>query len=100
MIGVTTFEVGEDTPSVAVPHTIIAIPESTWFVAGSGVWRNSNLMKENYCVHLGRLGVGDRLGVCVSSDQSLRLYINGEDMGVAAHNLPNVLYFFNISMKS
>jgi len=90
MIGVTSLDVGDETGAFVVPHTMSAISENTWFIAGSSVWTNKAILKENYSVNLSRLGTGDRLGVRVTSERSLKLFINGEDMGVAAPNLPKV----------
>ena len=62
-----------------------------WWVSGSDVWRNgSSVLRLNYCPNLGRLLVGDRVGIKRTSDGAMRLYINGEDFGVAATNITKV----------
>jgi hypothetical protein len=38
------------------------------------------------------LRVGSRVGVVVDGDRSLHLYVDGEDQGVAATNLPQPCY--------
>lgn len=58
---------------------------------GSSVFKNQYMLKQNYCVNLNRLCLGDRVGLRITQDKSMRITINGEDMGVAAINLPKVI---------
>jgi neuralized-like protein 4 len=57
---------------------------------GNEVCRNSTTLKANYCPSLEWLVVGNRVGVRRDGDGNLHFLINGEDMGVAATNLPKV----------
>lgn len=52
--------------------------------------RNSAVLKVNYCPSLEWLVTGNRVGVRLDGDGNLHFLLNGEDMGVAATNLPKV----------
>lgn len=52
--------------------------------------RNSTVLKVNYCPSLEWLVTGNRVGVRLDGDGNLHFLLNGEDMGVAATNLPKV----------
>jgi len=54
------------------------------------VRRNSTVLKVNYCPSLEWLVTGNRVGVRQDGDGNLHFLLNGEDMGVAATNLPKV----------
>jgi hypothetical protein len=57
---------------------------------GNEVRRNLTTLKVNYCPSLEWLVAGNRVGVRRDGDGNLRFLLNGEDMGVAATNLPKV----------
>jgi neuralized-like protein 4 len=57
---------------------------------GNEVRRNSATLKVNYCPSLEWLVVGNRVGVRRDGGGNLHFLINGEDMGIAATNLPKV----------
>lgn len=82
-------------PAVSLPATLSGIESAdTWWVSGSDVRRNgSSVLRLNFCPNLGRLLVGDRIGIKKTSDGAMRLYINGEDFGIAATNVTKVLCF-------
>ena len=91
----------DDYPSSHLPHSVCSICADTWFISGSQVRKNNTLLKENYCVNLNRLSIGDRVGIRVTSDRVLKLFINGESAGSAAYNLPKVcLFFFNTKRQA
>lgn len=46
----------------------------------------------NYCPSLEWLRVGDKIGIKRTHEGNLKFYINGEDMGVAASNIPDMVY--------
>ncbi|XP_043229650.1 neuralized-like protein 4 isoform X2 [Amphibalanus amphitrite] len=71
-----------------MPSSLDQIPEHTWWVEGSEVRRAGGTVRTNYCPSLDRLRRGDRVGIRCTTDNCLRLVINGEDMGVAASGLP------------
>lgn len=46
----------------------------------------------NYCPSLDWLRVGDKIGLRRTSEGNLKFYVNKEDMGIAASNLPESVY--------
>jgi len=64
--------------------------KATWIVTGSEVRKNGVTIKENYCPSLERLGLHSQVGVKRSADGNMHLFLNGEDMGVAATGIPKV----------
>lgn len=44
--------------------------------------------------NLDTMGAGSRVGVVVSEDHNLHLFIDGEDMGPMCHNIPNSMYMY------
>lgn len=83
-------------PTVSLPATLSGVESAdTWWVSGSDVRRNgSSVLRLNFCPNLGRLLVGDRIGIKKTSDGAMRLYINGEDFGIAATNVTKVWCLF------
>ncbi|ODN05476.1 Neuralized-like protein 4, partial [Orchesella cincta] len=92
IIGVTALSIADDFPASRIPNRINGLNADTWFVKGCSVFKNQQLLKQNYCVNLNRLCLGDRVGIRIGQDTCLRLTVNGEDMGVAAFNLPKKLH--------
>jgi len=80
MVGVTSLNITDDYPASHIPLKLSAICADTWFVKGSSVYKNCHLIKDNYCVNLNRLCVGDRIGVKICSNRSLKFYINGKEI--------------------
>ncbi|XP_059483047.1 neuralized-like protein 4 [Neocloeon triangulifer] len=64
----------------------------TWFVSGSQVQRNHELLKPLFCPNLQWLVLGDRIGLRLTAENSLRLLLNNEDLGEIADSLPKRLY--------
>ncbi|XP_013781863.2 neuralized-like protein 4, partial [Limulus polyphemus] len=60
----------------------------TWILTDKQVKKNGTVLKDNYCMSLRCLTVGDKVGVQCRNDGSFHVYINGEDQGIAAANLP------------
>lgn len=46
----------------------------------------------NYCPSLDWLRIGDKIGMKRTNEGSLKFYVNGEDMGIAASNIPEMVY--------
>lgn len=46
----------------------------------------------NYCPSLDWIRVGDKIGLKRTQEGNLKFYINGEEMGVAASNLPEMVF--------
>ena len=49
------------------------------------------MIKDNYPPLLDRLEVGSRVGIRRCHNGTMHVYVNGEDLGVAADNIPRVL---------
>uniref|UniRef100_A0A665VWZ7 Neuralized-like protein 4 n=1 Tax=Echeneis naucrates TaxID=173247 RepID=A0A665VWZ7_ECHNA len=67
--------------SPSLPHLRTKV---TWLLCGSEVLRNGVLQRQNYGCSLDRLTVGNRVGVKRCSDDTMHIFIDGEDMGPAA----------------
>uniref|UniRef100_A0A3B4YF25 Neuralized-like protein 4 n=1 Tax=Seriola lalandi dorsalis TaxID=1841481 RepID=A0A3B4YF25_SERLL len=67
--------------SPSLPHLRTKV---TWLLCGSEVRRNGALQRQNYGCSLDRLTVGNRVGVKRCSDDTMHIFIDGEDMGPAA----------------
>ncbi|KAK7071520.1 Neuralized-like protein 4, partial [Halocaridina rubra] len=59
---------------------------------GQGVLRDGRSLHEAYGCDLDKLVEGDRVGVMRTSQGDLKFYVNGECQGIAAGNLPQILY--------
>uniref|UniRef100_A0A3Q3NP69 Neuralized-like protein 4 n=1 Tax=Labrus bergylta TaxID=56723 RepID=A0A3Q3NP69_9LABR len=86
-IGLTTLSPPE-LPSCPLSGLSPSLPQLrtkvTWLLCGSEVRRNGVLQRQNYCCSLDRLTVGNRVGVKRCSDDTMHIFIDGEDMGPAA----------------
>lgn len=61
-------------------------------MSGISVLKDGNSLVEYYGTDLDKLNVGDRIGVLRTSQNELIFYINGEPQGIAATNMPKVVY--------
>jgi len=71
------------------------LPSDTWFLSGSQVRRNKEVLRHLFCPNLQWLVPGDRLGLKLTPENTLHFLINNEDLGEMADNLPrvtNILY--------
>uniref|UniRef100_K1RDC5 Neuralized-like protein 4 n=1 Tax=Magallana gigas TaxID=29159 RepID=K1RDC5_MAGGI len=92
-IGLTTLAISDTTSSSIIPASALELTSKlTWLITGSEVRKNGFVIKENYAPALERLEVGNFVGIRRVSDGTLHLYINGEDMGVAASNIPKNVF--------
>ncbi|XP_037118336.1 neuralized-like protein 4 isoform X2 [Syngnathus acus] len=64
----------------------------TWLLCGSEVRRNGVLQRQNYGCSLDRLTVGNRVGVKRCGDDTMHVFIDGEDMGPAATAVAKNVY--------
>uniref|UniRef100_A0A3Q2NPP4 Neuralized-like protein 4 n=1 Tax=Fundulus heteroclitus TaxID=8078 RepID=A0A3Q2NPP4_FUNHE len=64
----------------------------TWLLCGSEVRRNGVLQRQNYGYSLERLTVGNRVGVKRCNDDTMHIFVDGEDMGPAATAVPKNVY--------
>lgn len=94
-IGLTTLQ-PPDLPSCPLsglsPSLTQLRSKVTWLLAGSEVRRNGVLQRQNYGCSLDRLMVGNRVGVKRCSDDTMHIFIDGEDMGSAATAVAKNVY--------
>uniref|UniRef100_W5LL96 Neuralized-like protein 4 n=1 Tax=Astyanax mexicanus TaxID=7994 RepID=W5LL96_ASTMX len=94
-IGLTTLQ-PPDLPSCPLsglsPSLTQLRSKVTWLLAGSEVRRNGVLQRQNYSCSLDRLTVGNRVGVKRCSDDTMHIFIDGEDMGPAATAVAKNVY--------
>ncbi len=87
-IGVTTQRPEE----LDFPATMTNVRSGTWMMTGNGVMHNGLTILDDYGTSLDRLGSGDRVGVIRRSNGVLHFFVNGEDQGPAAGNVPEKIY--------
>ncbi|XP_031441146.1 neuralized-like protein 4 isoform X2 [Clupea harengus] len=94
-IGLTTLQPAE-LPSCPLsdlsPSLTQLRSKVTWLLVGSEVRRNGVLQRQNYGCSLDRLTVGNRVGVKRCSDDTMHIFIDGEDMGPAATAVAKNVY--------
>ncbi|XP_059498589.1 neuralized-like protein 4 isoform X4 [Stegostoma tigrinum] len=85
-IGLTTLQpLDVSCSSSGLPSSLLELRSKvSWLVSGSEIRRNGMLQKQNYGFSMERLTVGNRVGVKRASDDTMHIFIDGEDMGVAA----------------
>lgn len=59
---------------------------------GNQVRHKGHCLCWNYCPSLDWLRVGDKIGLKRTNEGNLKFYVNREDMGVAATNVPEMCY--------
>ncbi|CAD6237103.1 GSCOCG00002142001-RA-CDS, partial [Cotesia congregata] len=91
-IGVVENPNGNWLTSMDLVPGMTSIPVDAWYLTGNEVRYKGNVLSSNYCPSLDWLRVGDKLGVKRSHEGNLKFYINGEDMGVAAVNVPEMVW--------
>nr|XP_033337395.1 neuralized-like protein 4 [Megalopta genalis] len=91
-IGVINNESGNWLTSMNLVPGMGSIPSDAWYLTGNEVRHNGYVLCMNYCPSLEWLRVNDKIGVKRTHEGNLKLYINGEDMGVAASNIPEGVY--------
>uniref|UniRef100_A0A672G997 Neuralized-like protein 4 n=1 Tax=Salarias fasciatus TaxID=181472 RepID=A0A672G997_SALFA len=94
-IGLTTLAPPE-LPSCPLSGLSPSLPQLrtkvTWLLCGSEVRRNGVLQRQNYGCSLDRLTVGNRVGVKRCNDDTMHIFIDGEDMGPAATAVAKNVY--------
>lgn len=92
-VGLTTLAISDSTSFAILPSQATDLKaKTTWVVTGSEVRKNGVVVKENYGPSLDRLCLSSRIGVKRSADGNMHLLINGEDVGVAANNIPKNVF--------
>ncbi|XP_076684468.1 neuralized E3 ubiquitin protein ligase 4 [Andrena cerasifolii] len=91
-IGVVSNENGNWLTSMNLVPGMRSIPADAWYITGNEVRHNGYVLCMNYCPSLEWLRVGDKIGMKRTHEGNLKFYINGEDMGVATSNIPEMVY--------
>ena len=87
-IGVTTHAPND----LEFPSTMTNIRSGTWMMTGNGVMHNGTTTIDDYGQNLDKLKVGDRVAVVRKETGVLHFYVNSEDQGPAASNVPERIY--------
>lgn len=87
-IGVTTHAPND----LEFPSTMTNIRSGTWMMTGNGVMHNGTTTVDDYGQNLDKLKVGDRVAVVRKETGVLHFYVNSEDQGPAASNVPERVY--------
>jgi len=87
-VGITTKTI----PLLAVPASALELRDGTWLMTGSCVMKDAVIIKENYGHSLDRLQAKTRIGVQRQRDGTFHVFVNGEDQGVAAMDIPQIVH--------
>nr|XP_058972129.1 neuralized-like protein 4 [Pocillopora verrucosa] len=87
-VGITTKTI----PLVTVPASALDLRDGTWLMTGSCVMKDSAIVKENYGHSLDRLQAETRIGMQRRRDGTFHVFVNGEDQGVAAVDVPQIVH--------
>lgn len=91
-IGVLSNETGNWLTSMNLVPGMTSIPSDAWYLTGNEVRHMGFALTSNYCTSLDWLRVNDKIGVKRTPEGNLKFYMNGEDMGVAASDIPEMVY--------
>lgn len=70
------------------PSSATGLKGGSWIISGCSVLRDGRSILEEYGQDLDQLGEGDRVGIQRTANGELRLWVNGQDCGVAATGIP------------
>ncbi|EFA04682.2 bluestreak [Tribolium castaneum] len=68
------------------------IQATSWIMSGMSFFKSGNCVIERYGADLDKLNQDDRIGLMRTSEGDLIFYVNGESQGVAAENIPSIVY--------
>ncbi len=88
MTGVTTHSPND----LEFPSTMTNIRSGTWMMTGNGVMHNGTTVFDDYGQNLDKLKVGDRVAVVRKESGTVHFFVNSEDQGPAATNVPDRVY--------
>ncbi|KAK9298978.1 hypothetical protein QLX08_007891 [Tetragonisca angustula] len=91
-LGIVKNESGNWLTSMNLVPGMGSISTDAWYLTGNEVRHNGYVLCMNYCPSLEWLRVGDKVGLKRTHEGNLKFYINGEDMGIAASNIPEMVY--------
>ncbi|XP_046396422.1 neuralized-like protein 4 [Ischnura elegans] len=78
--------------NMIVPKFITEVPPPSWSMYYDVIYHNAQVARRGYGKSLDTLVVGDRVGIMRRSNGGLHIFINGEDQGEAASNVPPNVY--------
>ncbi|XP_029196603.2 neuralized-like protein 4 [Acropora millepora] len=87
-VGITTKSI----PLLTVPSSALELRDGTWIMTGSCIMKDAVVIKENYGHCLDRLQPKTKIGVQRQRDGTFHVFLNGEDQGVAAMDVPQGVY--------
>ncbi|XP_039266317.2 neuralized-like protein 4 [Styela clava] len=70
----------------------LKIAKQTWLIQGDSVFKNGIKLKDNYGPGLDTITVCQTIGICVDEEKNLRLFVDGEDQGIAATDVPESIH--------
>ncbi|KYN07792.1 Neuralized-like protein 4 [Cyphomyrmex costatus] len=91
-IGVLSNETGNWLTSMNLVPGMTSIPSDAWYLTGNEIRHMGFTLSSNYCTSLDWLRVGDKIGVKRTHEGNLKFCVNGEDMGIAASDVPEMVY--------
>ncbi|XP_011253372.1 neuralized-like protein 4 [Camponotus floridanus] len=91
-VGVLSNETGNWLTSMNLVPGMTSIPSDAWYLTGNEVRHMGFALTSNYCTSLDWLRVHDKIGVKRTPEGNLKFYMNGEDVGVAASDVPEMVY--------
>ncbi|XP_043280017.1 neuralized-like protein 4 isoform X2 [Venturia canescens] len=91
-VGVLSNETGNWFTSMGLVPGMTSIPSEAWYLTGNEVRHKGDVLCSNYCPNLDWLREDDKIGLKRTHEGNLKFYINGEDMGVAATNVPEMVH--------
>ncbi|XP_068700240.1 neuralized-like protein 4 isoform X2 [Montipora foliosa] len=87
-VGITTNTI----PLPTVPSSVLELRDGMWLMTGSCIMKDAVIVKENYGHCLDRLQPKTKIGVQRQRDGTFHVFVNGEDQGVAAMDIPQNVY--------
>ena len=78
--------------SVHLPVTQLGLKRDSWLISGDGVYHNGVKIRSRYGPNINSLLAGHTLGLVVTSDNCLHLFVNGVDQGVATTNITDTVW--------
>ncbi|KAL7305937.1 hypothetical protein TKK_0001411 [Trichogramma kaykai] len=91
-IGVISNDSGSWLTSMNLVQNMTSLPVDTWYLTANQIRHKDHCLCWNYCPSLDWLRVGDKIGLKRTNEGNLKFYVNREDMGIAATNIPENCY--------
>lgn len=88
-IGITDLNLSDDHVRKNIPTTIKQIPANVWYVIGNEIRYNRILLRRSMA-SLEWLRVGDRITLELTTNRTIRILLNSEDMNISFSNVTSV----------